>query len=198
MSTDDRPYDGWVLDFARILPISLGNHTLIFCRPTLLYRLRGHPNSLTHVCLFLGRVVSCAVCIQKSFAILIHTNFPTDARMEWMKTLTHAEFKACMYELDRRYLADKAEEERRVREQAEADAAADGPNAPKRYFTSFKADTGIDLDAELWEYGIMDGNLKEYRMRIYHERQAKLFESPEHRKTLQDVRVFQMRSAIGH
>lgn len=84
--------------------------------------------------------------------------------------------------------------DRELKQAAQENTASE----PRRYFSLLSKHTGIDMDAEAWEYGVMDGNLAELRIRQEQARQARYFERSQSSSIPRDVKVFHMRNAKGH
>lgn len=97
--------------------------------------------------------------------------------------MTKAERAAFIAEMDREM------------KQAEEDNLA---SEPRRYHSYIRNISGVDLDAMAWEYGVMDGNLSEVRMRQTQEMQAQYFQTSHLTGAPRDVKVFHMRSSKGH
>lgn len=99
--------------------------------------------------------------------------------------MTEAERDAFIAEVDREL--KQAEEE-------------NARSVPRRYFSYTKNVCGLDMDAMAWEYGVMDGDWEEVRIRRAQERQATLFQSGtqgEPSGAARDLKVFQARASKG-
>ncbi|EIM87266.1 uncharacterized protein STEHIDRAFT_156251 [Stereum hirsutum FP-91666 SS1] len=111
---------------------------------------------------------------------------PGDPRAdEWIKGLTKAERTAFIAEVDREL--KEAEEE-------------NATSVPRRYWSYTKNVCGFDMDAAAWEYGVMDGNWDEVRMRRAQERQAEVFQTATQggpSGAVRDLKVLQARASKG-
>ncbi|EIM87264.1 uncharacterized protein STEHIDRAFT_168070 [Stereum hirsutum FP-91666 SS1] len=105
-------------------------------------------------------------------------------RDEWIKTLTRDEQAAVRAEMDRE-----------LKQAEEDDAASD----PTRHTSSLlNRLCGFNTDALAWEYGVMDGNMTELRIRQEQEREARYFEWSQTSGIPRDVKIFHMRNSKGH
>lgn len=103
------------------------------------------------------------------------------AKEEWIKGLTEAERDAFIAEVSRE---PKQAEENRT-------------SVPRRYWSYTKNVCGFDMDAVAWEYGVMDGNWDEVRMRQAQERQAEAFQTAGSSRVVRDLKVLQARVSKG-
>lgn len=101
---------------------------------------------------------------------------------EWVRSLTEAEHAAFAAEIDREF--SQAEEE-------------NATSQPRRYFSYVKNVCGMDMDATAWQYGVMDGNWDEVRLRQAQERQAQLFQNPYAGQAVRDLKALQARASKG-